>query len=64
MYGHLKVDLAEVVVEALAPFRERTALYLKDPAELDRVLEQGRERAQEIAARVYRRIAERFGIGV
>ncbi|MDR0593946.1 MAG: tryptophan--tRNA ligase [Bifidobacteriaceae bacterium] len=63
LYGHLKADLAEVVIEALAPFRERTALYLQDPGQLDRVLDQGAERAEAIARTVYQRVAARFGLG-
>ncbi|MDR1188678.1 MAG: tryptophan--tRNA ligase [Bifidobacteriaceae bacterium] len=63
LYGHLKVDLAEVVVEALRPFRERTALYLDDPAQLDQVLDQGASRAEALARPIYQRIASRFGIG-
>ena len=41
-YGDLKKDLAEVVVEFTAPLRERVQAYLDDPAELDRVLADGR----------------------
>ncbi|MDR1441962.1 MAG: tryptophan--tRNA ligase [Bifidobacteriaceae bacterium] len=63
LYGHLKVDLAEVVVESLRPFRERTALYLDDPGQLDQILDQGAERARGIAATVYGRIAGCFGLG-
>jgi tryptophanyl-tRNA synthetase len=63
MYGHLKQDLAQIVVEALAPFRERTALYLADPAQLDAILSSGAQRAEQIAATVYGRMAERFGLG-
>jgi tryptophanyl-tRNA synthetase len=63
MYGHLKADLAEVVVEALRPFRERTAEFLADPAQLDRLLDAGRDKARAIAAAVYGRIAARFGVG-
>ncbi|MDR1634021.1 MAG: tryptophan--tRNA ligase [Bifidobacteriaceae bacterium] len=63
LYGHLKSDLAEVVIAALSPFRERTALYLADPGQLDRILSTGAERAEDIADRVYRRIATRFGLG-
>ncbi|MDR2454763.1 MAG: tryptophan--tRNA ligase [Bifidobacteriaceae bacterium] len=63
MYGHLKADLAELVIEALRPFRERTAEFLADPAQLDRLLEAGRAKASAIAGAVYARIAERFGLG-
>ncbi|GAB3041714.1 tryptophan--tRNA ligase [Sediminivirga luteola] len=49
MYGHLKVDLAEVVVESLRPVRERTQELLADTAELERILDRGAARAREIA---------------
>jgi tryptophanyl-tRNA synthetase len=62
LYGHLKVDLAELVVESLRPLRERTAQYLADPAQLDGLLNEGKQRAQAIAAEVYGRIAARFGL--
>ena len=62
LYGHLKVDLADVVVESFKPIRERTEQFLADPAELDRILADGAERAQAIAGPVYGRIAERFGL--
>ncbi|MHA7191824.1 tryptophan--tRNA ligase [Arthrobacter sp. MDT2-16] len=50
MYGHLKVDLAEVVVEALAPVRTRAEELLADPAELDRLLAKGAAKARDLAA--------------
>ncbi|MDR1393910.1 MAG: tryptophan--tRNA ligase [Bifidobacteriaceae bacterium] len=64
LYGHLKADLAEVVVEALRPIRRRTADLLDDPSELDRILDQGKDKARGIAQGVYGRIAERFGLAV
>jgi tryptophanyl-tRNA synthetase len=48
-YGDFKKDLAEVVVESLAPIRERTLELLDDPRELDGILEDGAERALEEA---------------
>lgn len=62
MYGHLKVDLADVVVEALRPFRERAAEFLADPAELDALLDDGAERAAALAEPVLDRIYERTGL--
>lgn len=50
MYGHLKVELAEVVVDRLEPIRARTLELLADPAELDRLLAVGAEKAREIAS--------------
>ena len=48
-YGDFKKDLAEVVVEGLAPVRDRAFGLLDDPRELDGLLESGAERAREVA---------------
>jgi len=61
-YGHLKVDVAEVVVEALRPFQERFAEYMGHPDELDEVLAQGAERAAEIASVTLERVYDRVGL--
>ncbi|SDK38513.1 tryptophan--tRNA ligase [Arthrobacter sp. ok362] len=61
MYGHLKTDLAEVMVEFLTPLRNRTNELMADPAELDRLLAQGAERAREIASVTLARVYERMG---
>jgi len=49
-YGDFKKDLAEVVVESLTPIRERTLELLDDPRELDGILEDGAEKAHEVAS--------------
>ncbi len=61
MYGHLKVALAEVVVETLRPLRERTLELLDDPAELSRVLDAGAETAGAIAHRTITDVYDRVG---
>ena len=50
-YGDLKKDLAEAVVEALAPVRECALALLDSPNELDDLLEAGAEKAREAAQR-------------
>ena len=59
-YGHFKAGLSEVVVETFAPIRARTLELLDDPAELDRILARGADKAAAIAdvtlATVYDRI--------
>jgi tryptophanyl-tRNA synthetase len=49
-YGNFKKDLAEVVVEALFPIRERALELLDDPRELDELLEAGAEKARKVAS--------------
>jgi tryptophanyl-tRNA synthetase len=61
-YGYLKVDLADAVVAFLEPFQARANSYLADPAELDRVLADGADRARAIARPVLDRMYERFGL--
>ncbi|MGN8129796.1 tryptophan--tRNA ligase [Paenarthrobacter sp. 22069] len=61
MYGHLKVDLAEIVVDFITPLRNRTNELMGDPAELDRLLALGAERAREIASVTLGQVYERMG---
>jgi len=60
-YGTLKKDLAEVVVDAFAPIRERTEKLLADEAELDRLLAEGAARARRLAAATMVRVREKIG---
>ncbi|MEJ5889162.1 tryptophan--tRNA ligase [Pseudokineococcus marinus] len=61
-YGDLKKEVADVVVEALSPVRERTLALLDDPAELDAVLARGAERARAVAGDVLARAHDRLGL--
>ena len=60
-YGDLKKDLAEVVVEFVTPFRDRTLELLEDRSELDAVLRAGAERANEVAERTLADVYDRIG---
>jgi tryptophanyl-tRNA synthetase len=60
-YGDLKKDLAELVVEFVTPFRDRTLALLDDQAHLSAILEQGRQRAAEIAEATLRDVYQRVG---
>jgi tryptophanyl-tRNA synthetase len=48
-YGALKRDVADAVVAVLAPVQARYAELAGDPAEVDRVLDEGRRRAEAAA---------------
>jgi tryptophanyl-tRNA synthetase len=48
-YGDLKTGVAEVVIEALTPIRERHEYLMQDPAELDRLLARGADHARSIS---------------
>lgn len=51
-----KKMIAETLVNYLAPHQERRNQYLKDPEQLDVILQEGTERARSIAADTMRRI--------
>ena len=61
-YGDFKKEVADVVVEAVAPFRERMTELLDDPAELDRILGDGADRAREVAQATMARVRDRVGL--
>jgi tryptophanyl-tRNA synthetase len=60
-YGTFKKDLADVVVDALTPIRERTEKMLADEAELDRLLSDGAARAREVADKTMALVRDRVG---
>src|SRR4051794_4602690 len=60
-YGDLKKDLAEVVVEFVTPFRDRTLELLEDKAQLDAILRSGAEKAAEVAERTLADVYDRVG---
>ena len=61
-YGDFKKDVAEAVVDRLGPIRARTLELLEDPAELDRLLAIGAEKASERAERMLRTAYDRVGL--
>jgi len=61
-YGPIKADAAAAVVEALRPVRERYAELSADPAEADRVLAKGAEKAAGVAASTMARVRAAVGL--
>jgi len=60
-YGAFKKDVAEVIVDALTPIRQRTQEILADEAELDRLLADGAARAHEVASATMAQVRDRVG---
>ncbi len=60
-YGALKSDLAEVVVDVVTPFRDRTLELLDDRTHLTDVLRRGCEQAGAIAEATLRDVYQRVG---
>ncbi len=61
-YGALKSQVADAVVAAVEPFQQRMAELLDDPAELDRILAHGAERASDVSMATMTRVKDRLGL--
>ncbi|MFC3884392.1 tryptophan--tRNA ligase [Bacillus songklensis] len=61
-YGEFKTDVAEVVVNALAPIQE-TYYELIDSTQLDDILDEGAERANQTASKMLRKMKNAMGLG-
>lgn len=62
MYGPLKADTAEAVVELLRPVQERYAALVDDPAAATSILATGAEKAREIASATLARAQRAVGL--
>ena len=60
-YGDLKKDLSAVVADVVRPIQQRTSSYLDDPAQLDKLLGIGAEKARSVAAVTLRNVYDRVG---
>lgn len=61
-YKAVKERTAEVIIEALAPLQERYHEYERNPDEVDRILQQGGEKARELAQPVLLEAQRRMGL--
>jgi tryptophanyl-tRNA synthetase len=60
-YGDLKKDLADVLTDWVRPIQERTRAYLDDPAQLDKLLAIGAEKARTVASQTLKTVYDRVG---
>ncbi|HQU84167.1 MAG TPA: tryptophan--tRNA ligase [Pyrinomonadaceae bacterium] len=59
-YGHLKTELAEVVIEFLKPFQEKMAQI--DDAQLAQILDKGAEKARSVASQTLKDVYGKVGL--
>jgi tryptophanyl-tRNA synthetase len=60
-YGDLKKEVSAAVLEVVVPFQRRVHELLDDPAELDRLLARGADKARAVAAPTLRRAYDSVG---
>jgi len=62
-YGDFKKALAEAIIAHLEPVTQKLEELTSDPGELMRILDRGRDYAQELAAQKMKLVRERIGLG-
>jgi tryptophanyl-tRNA synthetase len=62
MYGHLKVTVAETVIEAFKPIQARHADLMKDRGQLEAWMKMGAEKARARASVTMKQVYEAIGI--
>jgi tryptophanyl-tRNA synthetase len=60
-YGYLKVDTANIAVDAIRPIRSKIEEILKDQAYLNEILKAGRTAARARAEKVLNEVYKRVG---
>jgi tryptophanyl-tRNA synthetase len=60
-YGVLKSEVADVVINALGPIRDRANDLMSDPTELDRLLASGAQKARAVAEQTLATVYDRIG---
>lgn len=61
MYGHLKLETADIIISEIKPLREKFQHLLTDEAELTKILKYSAEKAQDIASKTLKRTYEAIG---
>ena len=61
-YGDLKNELAEAIYKQLQPIQEKRKELESSPQEVDRIIEEGNEKARSIAKVTVREVREKMGL--
>ena len=62
MYGHLKIECAEMIISGLSPIQQRYNEFMSDKAMLEKVLAGGAENAQRRARRTMQKVYRKIGL--
>lgn len=62
LFGHFKVALSDVAVDKLAPISSEMSRLMDDPAEIDRILRRGADRAREISVPILEKTYDIIGM--
>ena len=62
-YGDFKTGVAEAVIQHLEPFQARYYELMESEEELDRILDEGRDKANAVASKTLARMEKAMGLG-
>jgi len=62
-YGDFKKALAEVLINHLSPIREQINSYLKNPKELNKILDAGFQKTYPVAEKKIKQVKDKMGLG-
>jgi tryptophanyl-tRNA synthetase len=62
-YGAFKTALTEAVIAMVAPIRNKIEDYMKDPSQLNKILDEGSDFAKSLAEKKMAQVRERVGLG-
>jgi len=61
-YGDLKKELADAIFKELKPIQERRKEFENSPAKVNKIIEEGAEKAKSIAKETVREVKEKMGL--
>lgn len=62
LFSRFKQDLTDLLVEKITPIGKKMSDYLQDTSELDRILNEGAHRANEISVRTIEKVYSNMGL--
>lgn len=62
MYNELKEELAQAIYKELKPIQERRKYFEEHPEEVEKILEEGKNYAREIAQETLKEVREKMGL--
>jgi tryptophanyl-tRNA synthetase len=61
-YGEMKQELSELIYNDLQPFQEKRRYYEENPHEVDRIIQEGNEKAKALAQATVREVRDKMGL--
>ena len=60
-WGTFKKLITEQLIESLEPIQKKYKLLINDPYQLNKILDEGKEKAEELANKTLKRVKSKLG---